>query len=69
VALQSIIIYITIDSLGYLSAAIGFGSALTLQVLLLEISRNKTETKGAINRLFLVGSISLFWLFALWFLR
>jgi len=69
VALQSIIIYITLDSLGYLSAAIGFGAALTLQVLLLEISRNKTETKGAINRLFLVGSISLFWLFALWFLR
>ncbi len=69
VALQSIIIYITLDSLGYLSAAIGFGAALTLQVLLLEISRNKTETKGAINRWYLVSSISLFWLFALWFLR
>jgi len=69
VVLQSIIIYITLDPLGYLSAAIGFGAALTLQVLLLEISRNKTETKGAINRWYLVGSISLFWLFALWFLR
>jgi O-antigen/teichoic acid export membrane protein len=68
VVLQSIIIYITLDSLGYLSAAIGFGAALTLQVLLLEISRNKTETKGAINRWYLLGSISLFWLFALWFL-
>ena len=68
VVLQSIIIYITLDSLGYLSAAIGFGVALTLQVLLLEISRNKTETKGAINRGYLVSSISLFWLFALWFL-
>jgi O-antigen/teichoic acid export membrane protein len=69
VALQSIIIYLTLDSLGYLSAAIGFGAALTLQVLLLEISRNKTETRGAINQWYLLGSISLFWLFALWFLR
>jgi O-antigen/teichoic acid export membrane protein len=69
VALQSIIIYLTLDSLRYLSAAIGFGAALTLQVLLLEISRNKTETKGAINQWYLLGSISLFWLFALWFLR
>jgi O-antigen/teichoic acid export membrane protein len=68
VVLQSVIIYITLDSLGYLSAAIGFGSALTLQILLLEISRNKTGTKGAINRWYLFGSISLFWLFAFWFL-
>ena len=68
VVLQSIVIYLTLDSLGYLSAAIGFGAALTLQVLLLEISRHKTETKGAINRGYLVSSISLFWLFALWFL-
>jgi len=68
VALQSIIIYLTLDSLGYLSAAIGFGAALTLQVLLLELSRNKTEANSAINRWYLVGSISLFWLFALWYL-
>ena len=68
VVLQSIIIYSSLDSLGYLSAAIGFGSALTLQVLLLEISRSKTETKSAINRWYLTGSISLFWLFAALFL-
>jgi O-antigen/teichoic acid export membrane protein len=68
VALQSGIIYFSLDSLGYLSAAIGFGSALTLQVILLEISRSKTETKGAINRWYLIGSISLFWLFAALFL-
>jgi O-antigen/teichoic acid export membrane protein len=68
VALQSVIIYFSLDSLGYLSAAIGFGSALTLQVILLEISRSKTETKGAINRWYLIGSISLFWLFAALFL-
>ena len=66
--LQSVIIYFSLDSLGYLSAAIGFGSALTLQVLLIEISRSKTETKGAINRWYLTGSISLFWLFAALFL-
>ena len=68
VVLQSVVIYFSLNSLGYLSAAIGFGSALTLQVLLLEISRSKTETKGAINRWYLIGSISLFWLFAALFL-
>ncbi len=68
VVLQSVIIYLSLNSIGYLSAAIGFGSALTLQVLLLEISRSKTETKGAINRWYLTGSISLFWLFAALFL-
>ena len=68
VVLQSVIIYLSLNSLGYLSAAIGFGSALTLQVLLLEISRSKTETKGAINRWYLTGSISLFWLLAALFL-
>jgi len=68
VVLQSVIIYFSLNSLGYLSAAIGFGSALTLQVLLLEISRSKTETIGAINRWYLTGSISLFWIFAALFL-
>ena len=68
VVLQSVIIYLSLNSLGYLSAAIGFGSALTLQVLLLEISRSKTESKGAINRWYLTGSISLFWLLAALFL-
>jgi O-antigen/teichoic acid export membrane protein len=68
VVLQSVIIYSSLNSLGYLSAAIGFGSALTLQVLLLEISRSKTETKGAINRWYLIVSISLFWIFAALFL-
>ena len=68
VVLQSSIIYFSLNSLGYLSAAIGFGSALTLQVLLLEISRSKTETKDAINRWYLIGSISFFWLFAALFL-
>ena len=68
VVLQSVVIYFSLNSLGYLSAAIGFGSALTLQVLLLEVSRSKTETKGAINRWYLIGSIILFWLFAALFL-
>jgi O-antigen/teichoic acid export membrane protein len=68
VVLQSLIIYFSLDSLGYLSAAIGFGSALTLQVLLIEISRRKTETKGALNKWYLIGSISSFWLFAALFL-
>ena len=69
ILLQFVIIYLTLNSLGYLSAAIGLGAALTLQVLLLEISRNKTEAAGAINRWYLIGSISLFWVFSLWFLN
>lgn len=69
VVLQSIIIYLTIDSLGYLSAAIGFGSALTSQVLLLELFRNKTESKNAISRNYLFSSITLFWVFAILFLN
>jgi hypothetical protein len=43
-----------LDSVGFLSAALGFGSALTLQVLLLEGFRAKTQTRGAINIKYLI---------------
>jgi O-antigen/teichoic acid export membrane protein len=68
VILQSVVIYLTLDSLGYLSAALGFGSALTLQVLLLEGFRAKTQTRGAINIKYLIISIIAFWLVAVLFL-
>lgn len=68
VILQSVVIYLTLDSLGYLSAALGFGSALTLQVLLLEGFRAKTQTRGAINIKYLILSIIAFWLVAVLFL-
>jgi len=68
VILQSLVIYLTLDTLGYLSAALGFGSALTLQVLLLEGFRAKTQTRGAINIKYLILSIIAFWLVAVLFL-
>ena len=68
VILQSVVIYLTLNSIGYLSAALGFGSALTFQVLVLEAFRAKTQTKGAINLKYLLFSIITFWLVALLFL-
>jgi O-antigen/teichoic acid export membrane protein len=68
VILQSVVIYLTLDTLGYLSAALGFGSALTLQVLLLEGFRVRTQTRGAINIKYLILSIIAFWLVAVLFL-
>jgi len=68
VILQSAVIYLTLNSIGYLSAALGFGSALTFQVLVLEAFRAKTQTKGAINLKYLLFSIITFWLVALLFL-
>jgi O-antigen/teichoic acid export membrane protein len=62
--LQSAVIYFTLNSVGYLSAALGFGSALTFQVLVLERFRSKTQTKGAINFKYLAFSILTFWLVA-----
>ena len=68
VILQSAVIYMTLNSIGYLSAALGFGSALTFQVLVLEAFRAKTQTKGAINLKYILFSIITFWLVALLFL-
>jgi O-antigen/teichoic acid export membrane protein len=69
VIVQSIVIYLAIDSFGYLSAALGLGSALSLQVLLLEWIRFKTETKKAIHLKYLAISLSAFWSTALLFLN
>jgi O-antigen/teichoic acid export membrane protein len=69
VIVQSIVIYLAIDSFGYLSAALGLGSALSLQVLLLEWIRSKTETKKAIHLKYLAISLSAFWSTALLFLN
>ena len=68
VILQSAVIYLTLNSIGYLSAALGFGSALTFQVLVLEAFRAKTQTRGAINFKYLIFSIITFWLVSLLFL-
>jgi O-antigen/teichoic acid export membrane protein len=67
VIFQAIIIYLTIDSLGYVSAALAFGSALTVQVILLLLFRLKTETKSAIHPGFFLTSLGAFWITALLF--
>jgi O-antigen/teichoic acid export membrane protein len=68
VIVQSLIIYLTLDSFGYLSAGLGLGVALTIQVLLLEAFRSKTLTKGAIHSKYLLISLTIFWATALYFL-
>jgi O-antigen/teichoic acid export membrane protein len=69
VIFQSIVIYLTIDSLGYLSAALGLGAALTLQILLLQIARNKTESKNAIKPIWQITPLVIFWSVAVLFLQ
>jgi O-antigen/teichoic acid export membrane protein len=68
VIFQSLIIYLTIDSFGYISAGLGLGVAMTIQVSLLEIFRSKTLTKGAIDYKYLLISLTVFWATALYFL-
>ena len=68
VIFQSLIIYLTIDSFGYISAGLGLGVAMTIQVSLLEIFRSKTLTRGAIDYKYLLISLTVFWATALYFL-
>jgi O-antigen/teichoic acid export membrane protein len=69
VILQAVVIYLTIDSWGYLSAALGLGAALTLQILLLQIARNKTESRNAIKPIWQITPLIIFWSVALLFLQ
>jgi O-antigen/teichoic acid export membrane protein len=69
VIFQTVVIYLTIDFLGYLSAALGLGAALTLQILLLQIARNKTESKNAIKPIWQITPLVIFWSVAVLFLR
>jgi len=69
VIFQAVVIYLTIDSLGYLSAALGLGAALTLQILLLQIARNKTESRNAIKPIWQITPLFIFWSVAVFFLQ
>ena len=69
VIFQAIVIYLTIDFLGYLSAALGLGAALTLQILLLQIIRNKTESRNAIKPIWQITPLVIFWSAAVIFLQ
>jgi len=67
VVLQSLVIYLTINSFGYLSASIGLGVALSFQILFLQIYRYKTESRNAINTSYQYLPIVIFWLVTLYF--
>jgi O-antigen/teichoic acid export membrane protein len=69
VIFQAVVIYLTIDSLGYLSAALGLGTALTLQILFLQIARNKTESRNAIKPIWQITPLVIFWSVAVLFLQ
>jgi O-antigen/teichoic acid export membrane protein len=69
VIFQAVVIYLTIDSLGYLSAAMGLGAALTLQILLLQMARNKTESRNAIKPIWQISPLVIFWSVAVLFLQ
>jgi O-antigen/teichoic acid export membrane protein len=69
VIFQAIVIYLTIDSFGYLSAALGLGSALTLQILLLQIARSRTESRNAIKPIWQIIPLVIFWSVAVLFLQ
>ena len=69
VIFQAVVIYLTIDSLGYLSAALGLGTALTLQILFLQIARNKTESRNAIKPIWQISPLVIFWSVAVLFLQ
>jgi O-antigen/teichoic acid export membrane protein len=69
VIFQAVVIYLTIDTLGYLSAALGLGAAFTLQILLLQIARNKTESRNAIKPMWQITPLVIFWSVAALFLQ
>jgi O-antigen/teichoic acid export membrane protein len=69
VIFQAIVIYLTIDSLGYLSAALGLGAALTLQILFLQIAKNRTESRNAIKPIWQITPLVIFWSVAALFLQ
>jgi O-antigen/teichoic acid export membrane protein len=69
VIFQAVVIYLSIDSLGYLSAALGLGAALTLQILFLQITRNKTESRNAIKPIWQITPLVIFWSVAVLFLQ
>jgi hypothetical protein len=68
VIFQAIIIYVTIDSLGFLSAALGLGAALSLQILILQITRNNTNSRNAIKPILQIVPLVTFWSAAVLFL-
>jgi O-antigen/teichoic acid export membrane protein len=68
VLVQSIVIYLTLKDLGFLSAGLGLGIALTLQIIILDIFQQKALGNSVISlRLKVIGFIP-FWVIFLIFI-
>jgi O-antigen/teichoic acid export membrane protein len=69
VLVQSIVIYLTLEDLGFLSAGLGLGIALTLQNIILDIFQQRTLGNSVISlRLKVIGFMP-FWIFFLIFVN
>jgi O-antigen/teichoic acid export membrane protein len=69
VLVQSIVIYLTLKDLGFLSAGLGLGIALTLQIVILDIFQQKTLGNSVISlRLRIIGFMP-FWVIFLIFIN
>ena len=69
VLVQSIVIYLTLEDLGFLSAGLGLGIALTLQNIILDIFQQRTLGNSVISlRLKVIGFMP-FWIFFLIFIN
>jgi hypothetical protein len=69
VVVQSIVIFLTLKDLGFLSAGLGLGIALTLQIVILEIFQQRTLGNSVISlRLKVIGFMP-FWIIFLIFIN
>ena len=69
VLVQSIVIYLTLEDLGFLSAGLGLGIALTLQNIILDIFQQRTLGNSVISlRLKVIGFMP-FWIIFLIFIN
>ena len=69
VLVQSIVIYLTLKDLGFLSAGLGLGIALSLQIIILDIFQQRTLGNSVISlRLKVIGFMP-FWIFFLIFIN
>ena len=69
VVVQSIVIFLTLKDLGFLSAGLGLGIALTLQITILEIFQQKTLGNSVISLRLKVISFIPFWTIFLIFIN
>ena len=69
VLVQSIVIYLTLKDLGFLSAGLGLGIALSLQIIILDVFQQKTLGNSVISlRLKVIGFMP-FWIIFLIFIN